>query len=111
MRGNFSLVLRNLVATGIRVDAVLMDLGMSSMQVDQPERGFSYAADAPLDMRMDPGADLTAAEIVNEWDEREIVAGARASTARSASPARSPARSSAAGRARAVRSAPATWWT
>jgi 16S rRNA (cytosine1402-N4)-methyltransferase len=72
MRGNFSLVLRNLVATGSRVDAVLLDLGISSMQVDQPERGFSYAADAPLDMRMDPAADLTATEIVNEWDEREI---------------------------------------
>jgi 16S rRNA (cytosine1402-N4)-methyltransferase len=72
MRGNFSLVLRNLVATGSRVEAVLMDLGISSMQVDQPERGFSYAADAPLDMRMDPAADLTATEIVNEWDEREI---------------------------------------
>jgi 16S rRNA (cytosine1402-N4)-methyltransferase len=72
VRGNFSLVLRNLVATGSRVDAVLMDLGISSMQVDQPERGFSYAADAPLDMRMDPAADLTATEIVNEWDEREI---------------------------------------
>jgi len=72
MRGNFSLVLRNLVATESRVDAVLMDLGISSMQVDQPERGFSYAADAPLDMRMDPAADLTATEIVNEWDEREI---------------------------------------
>jgi 16S rRNA (cytosine1402-N4)-methyltransferase len=72
MRGNFSLVLRNLVATGSRVEAVLMDLGISSMQVDQPERGFSYAADAPLDMRMDPAADLTATEIVTEWDEREI---------------------------------------
>jgi 16S rRNA (cytosine1402-N4)-methyltransferase len=72
MRGNFSLVLRNLVATGSRVQAVLMDLGISSMQVDQLERGFSYAADAPLDMRMDPAADLTATEIVNEWDEREI---------------------------------------
>jgi 16S rRNA (cytosine1402-N4)-methyltransferase len=72
MYGNFSLVLRNLVATGMRANAVLMDLGISSMQVDRPERGFSYAADAPLDMRMDPSADLTATEIVNEWDEREI---------------------------------------
>ncbi len=72
MHGNFALVLRNLVATGMRADAVLMDLGISSMQVDRPERGFSYAADAPLDMRMDPSADLTATEIVNEWDEREI---------------------------------------
>ena len=72
MYGNFSLVLRNLVATGMRADAVLMDLGISSMQVDRPERGFSYAADAPLDMRMDPSAELTATEIVNEWDELEI---------------------------------------
>jgi len=72
IRGNFSLVLRNLTATGVRANAVLMDLGMSSMQVDQPERGFSYASDAPLDMRMDPGADLTAAEVVNEWEERDL---------------------------------------
>jgi 16S rRNA (cytosine1402-N4)-methyltransferase len=72
LRGNFALVLRNLAGAGMRADALLLDLGISSMQVDRPERGFSYAADAPLDMRMDPGADLTAAEIVNEWDEREI---------------------------------------
>jgi 16S rRNA (cytosine1402-N4)-methyltransferase len=72
IRGNFALVLRNLAATGMRVDAILMDLGISSMQVDRPERGFSYAADAPLDMRMDPSADLTAADIVNDWSEREI---------------------------------------
>jgi 16S rRNA (cytosine1402-N4)-methyltransferase len=72
IRGNFALVLRNLASTGIRANAVLMDLGMSSMQVDQPERGFSYAADAPLDMRMDPGADLTAADVVNDWDERDL---------------------------------------
>jgi 16S rRNA (cytosine1402-N4)-methyltransferase len=72
VRGNFALALRNLAATGTRADAVLMDLGISSMQVDQPQRGFSYAADAPLDMRMDPAAELTAAEVVNEWDEREI---------------------------------------
>jgi 16S rRNA (cytosine1402-N4)-methyltransferase len=72
IHGNFALVMRNLVAGGLRADAVLLDLGISSMQVDRPERGFSYAADAPLDMRMDPGGDLTAADIVNEWDEREI---------------------------------------
>src|SRR5437763_5704092 len=72
LRGNFALVLRNLAGAGLRADALLLDLGISSMQVDRPERGFSYAADAPLDMRMDPGGDLTAAEIVNEWDEREI---------------------------------------
>jgi 16S rRNA (cytosine1402-N4)-methyltransferase len=71
IHGNFALVLRNLAATG-RADALVLDLGISSMQIDRPERGFSYAADAPLDMRMDPTGDLTAAEIVNEWDEREI---------------------------------------
>ncbi len=54
-------MLRNLAATGVRADAILMDLGVSSMQVDRPERGFSYAADAPLDMRMDPASELTAA--------------------------------------------------
>jgi len=72
IHGNFALVLRNLAATGLRADALVLDLGISSMQIDRPERGFSYAADAPLDMRMDPTGDLTAAEIVNEWDDREI---------------------------------------
>lgn len=50
------------------VDAVLFDLGVSSMQLDRVERGFSYARDAPLDMRMDPQARLTAADIVNTYD-------------------------------------------
>jgi 16S rRNA (cytosine1402-N4)-methyltransferase len=72
IHGNFALVLRNLAATGLRADALVLDLGISSMQIDRPDRGFSYAADAPLDMRMDPTGSLTAAEIVNEWDEREI---------------------------------------
>jgi 16S rRNA (cytosine1402-N4)-methyltransferase len=72
LHGPFSLCLRNLLATGEHADAVLLDLGISSMQVDRVERGFSYAHDAPLDMRMDPASPLTAAEIVNEWDEREI---------------------------------------
>src|ERR1700739_2792794 len=53
-------------------DLVYLDLGMSSMQVDTWERGFSYAYDAPLDMRMDPSQDLSAYEIVNTWDERQI---------------------------------------
>jgi len=55
------------------VQAVLMDLGVSSLQLDEPERGFSYAHDAPLDMRMDPEGARTAAEVLNTYDERELV--------------------------------------
>ncbi|MGA9494140.1 MAG: 16S rRNA (cytosine(1402)-N(4))-methyltransferase RsmH [Mycobacterium sp.] len=51
------------------VDGILFDLGVSSMQLDRPERGFSYAQDAPLDMRMDPTSTLTAAEILNSYDK------------------------------------------
>ena len=54
LHGEFSPVLGQLAANGVRADAILLDLGVSSMQLDRPERGFSYAADAPLDMRMDP---------------------------------------------------------
>lgn len=55
-----------------RVDAVLMDLGVSSPQLDQPERGFSFLNDGPLDMRMDPGAGTSAAEWLANASEREI---------------------------------------
>src|SRR5688500_18749293 len=72
LRGDFAVVLGQLAENGVRADAVLLDLGVSSMQIDRPERGFSYAVDAPLDMRMDPAADLSARDIVNEWDEREL---------------------------------------
>ncbi len=54
------------------VDGVLFDLGVSSMQLDRPERGFAYAQDAPLDMRMDPESPLTAADIVNTYGEAEL---------------------------------------
>jgi 16S rRNA (cytosine1402-N4)-methyltransferase len=72
LRGEFANVLEQLAANGVQVDAMLFDLGVSSMQIDRPERGFSYAADAPLDMRMDPSADVTAADVVNEYSEREL---------------------------------------
>jgi 16S rRNA (cytosine1402-N4)-methyltransferase len=71
-RTDFAGGLEDLVAEGVRADAVLMDLGMSSMQVDTWERGFSYAYDAPLDMRMDPDQDLDARELVNTWDGRRL---------------------------------------
>jgi 16S rRNA (cytosine1402-N4)-methyltransferase len=72
LRGDFAVVLEQLAENGIRADAILFDLGVSSMQIDRPERGFTYAADAPLDMRMDPSADFSARELVNEASEREL---------------------------------------
>jgi 16S rRNA (cytosine1402-N4)-methyltransferase len=72
LHGEFSQVLDQLAGNGVQADAILLDLGVSSMQLDRPERGFSYAADAPLDMRMDPSAELTAADVVNDADEREL---------------------------------------
>jgi 16S rRNA (cytosine1402-N4)-methyltransferase len=70
--GEFSVVLQQLAANGVQADVILMDLGVSSMQLDRRERGFSYAADAPLDMRMDQGADYSAGELVNEASEGEL---------------------------------------
>jgi 16S rRNA (cytosine1402-N4)-methyltransferase len=72
LHGEFSNVLGQLAENGARADAILLDLGVSSMQLDRPERGFSYAVDAPLDMRMDPSAEVSAREIVNERDEGEL---------------------------------------
>ena len=72
IRGDFVAALADLADEHLRSDLVYLDLGMSSMQVDTWARGFSYAYDAPLDMRMDPEQSLTAEEIVNTWDERRL---------------------------------------
>ena len=72
LRGDFSVVLAQLAENGVEADAILMDLGVSSMQIDRPERGFSYAVDAPLDMRMDASAPRSARDLVNEAGEREL---------------------------------------
>ncbi|MDX6623597.1 MAG: rRNA (cytosine1402-N4)-methyltransferase [Solirubrobacterales bacterium] len=69
---NFAEGLEALGGEGIRPDMIYMDLGMSSMQVDAWERGFSYAYDAPLDMRMDTRQQFDAADLVNEWPEARI---------------------------------------
>ncbi len=72
IRADFAQGLSRLLAEGARADLVYLDLGMSSMQVDTWARGFSYAYDAPLDMRMDPDQELTAREIINTWDQRRL---------------------------------------
>ena len=54
------------------IDGMLLDLGLSSMQLDSPERGFSFAQDAPLDMRFDPASPISAADLVNELPEDEL---------------------------------------
>ena len=72
IRADFVSGLSQLQQEGQRADLVYLDLGMSSMQVDTWVRGFSYAYDAPLDMRMDPDDELTAQDIVNTWDERRL---------------------------------------
>jgi 16S rRNA (cytosine1402-N4)-methyltransferase len=72
IRTGFAEALEQLQEEGVAADLVYMDLGMSSMQVDTWARGFSYAYDAPLDMRMDSDQELSASEVVNEWDERQL---------------------------------------
>ena len=74
LRGNFKDCVKNLASRGLKaVDAILLDLGVSSVQLDSPERGFSFKADGPLDMRMDPEENTPTAEnIVNEATEEEL---------------------------------------
>ncbi|HET7043418.1 MAG TPA: 16S rRNA (cytosine(1402)-N(4))-methyltransferase RsmH, partial [Gaiellaceae bacterium] len=72
LHGEFSAVLGQLAGNGVQADVILLDLGVSSMQLDRRERGFSYAVDAPLDMRMDPSSDYSARELVNDAGEREL---------------------------------------
>ncbi|HIS95245.1 MAG TPA: 16S rRNA (cytosine(1402)-N(4))-methyltransferase RsmH [Candidatus Ventricola gallistercoris] len=74
IKGNFHDVRTLLAGKGVdRIDGMMIDLGVSSYQLDTAERGFSYHADAPLDMRMDRQQALTARDIVNTWPEAELV--------------------------------------
>jgi 16S rRNA (cytosine1402-N4)-methyltransferase len=72
IRAGYAEALQLLAGEGLRADITYFDLGMSSMQVDTRERGFSYSYEAPLDMRMDPAQPLSAREVVAEWDERRL---------------------------------------
>ena len=72
LRSDYADGLDELAGEGRRADVVYLDLGISSLQVDSRERGFSYSYDAPLDMRMDPGQELDARAVVNGWDERQL---------------------------------------
>ena len=72
LRAGFAEGLAQLREERLQADLVYMDLGISSMQVDTLERGFSYVYDAPLDMRMDPEQELTAADVVNTFEQRDL---------------------------------------
>ncbi len=70
--GTYDEVLEDLVEKGVKVHAVLFDLGLSSYQIDEAGRGFSYVQEGPLDMRMDPGRGEPAATFLNTADQAEI---------------------------------------
>jgi 16S rRNA (cytosine1402-N4)-methyltransferase len=73
VHANFVDIREKLDELGIlKVDGIMADLGVSSFQIDEISRGFSYTKDAPLDMRMNRGQKLSASEVVNEWREEEL---------------------------------------
>jgi len=74
IQNNFKYLQEELQARGVdKVDGILYDLGVSSPQLDTPERGFSYQHDAPLDMRMDQNASISAYDVVNTWSYEDLV--------------------------------------
>ena len=74
LHGNFFHMKSLLLQRGVtKADGILLDLGVSSYQLDEPSRGFSYKAEAPLDMRMDQSAPLTAADVVNGYAEKDLI--------------------------------------
>ena len=77
MPADFADALEDLAAAGLSAQIVYLDLGVSSLQLDAWERGFSYSYDAPLDMRMDPSQELSAREVVNEWPQDRLASTLR----------------------------------